>query len=101
MEIIQGTTIPFNIDLTTLGSLDSVIFEVFDTSRKKIYLKYKYPVTTGFGIATKVGNVYSFTITNTESANLLGCFGIEMTWESNTIESKAQCEGLEFIKQAQ
>jgi len=100
MDILQGKTVPFSIDLATLGVIDSVTFEVFDVSRKKTWLQYKYPATTGYGMVEKTNDVYSFTITSDENAELLGKYGVEMTWVKGEITDKSQCEGLDFIKQA-
>ena len=80
VNLIAGTEKTFSMDATTLGALDSVTFEVYELTNKKITYKYKYPSTTGFKAVTLVGSTYSFTITDDDSALLNGVYGIQIQW---------------------
>jgi hypothetical protein len=96
---IQGDTIPYDGDLTSLGVIDEVIFEVYDES-KTVILKYAYPAKTGYETGRKVGDVYGFTITSAQSADLVGIYFVEMTWTAGTTVKKAQSDTFQVIKEA-
>lgn len=76
----SGSAIPFHCDTTLLGSLDSVQFRVYNPNNNQTKAKYAYPITEGFGTVAKDGNVYSFTVSATESASMIGVWQVEMAY---------------------
>lgn len=82
---IKGSSIPFSIDLTDLGTFTSIKFEIYELSTFTAVLTYDYPAPATI---TKNGNTYSFTV---DTSTLLGSYGIEFTWVKDGLTDKAQC----------
>lgn len=98
----QGSTLDFSIDLTTIEPFDSIKIEVYNEVDKSTILTYKYPVISGFETITKLGSIYSFTISSTQSALMLGIYGFEITKIIGTKEYLTEWDGsyLEITPQA-
>ena len=83
ITFISGTSKTFSMDATTLGALTSVTFEIYELKNKTTIYQYKYPLTTGFKTVTLVGATHSFTLTNADSDDLEGLYGIKVEWVKN------------------
>ena len=101
IEIVAGNTQAFSLDLATQGTVTAVEFKIYVNTRDKtLVYKYKYPVTTGFKAVTLVGTTYTFELSATDSATMLGNYGIEATWTVATKNYRAQAVGITVVKES-
>jgi hypothetical protein len=87
-EYIEGSTIPYSIDLAALGTMTSLEIKFYKGQIKDTKAKFKYPTTTGWLTITKEGTVYSFEIPSTVTTE--GVYGIELTAVINGKITRAQ-----------
>lgn len=87
-EYIEGSTIPYSIDLAALGTITSLEFKFYKGQIKETKAKFKHPTTTGWLTITKEGTIYSFEIPSTVTVE--GVYGVEMSATVNGKPVKAQ-----------
>ena len=95
INLIAGTAKTFSLDATTLGSLTSITFTIYEQVNKTIKYKYKYPASVGYKIVTLVESSYSFTLSDSDSLLLNGVYGVQVEWVksgSTYIESAGTIE---------
>lgn len=99
MTIYQGTTQPLSLDLSGKGIIESVEFKIFkvEPNSKSLVSKYRYPTTEGFEAVVKDGDNYTMTLSDTTTNNMLGVYGIEVTYSVDSKPIRVQAVGLTVL----
>jgi hypothetical protein len=88
---IQGTDIPLFIDFGSDAPLTSIEWRFFkQDAEKTTAAKFRYPTTTGYGVVTVNGTIYSIVIPKATTTGLIGSFGLEVLFEKNSVTLGAQ-----------
>lgn len=99
MMIYQGTTQPLSLDLSGKGTIESIEFKVFkvEPNSKSLVSKYKYPEEEGFEVVVKDADIYTMTLSATTTADMLGVYGVEVTYTVASKPFRVQAVGITVL----